>query len=76
MSIYKGADKCLVIFGIVMGIIELIMCILSVIYPMMLAFGLGILVGLYFVEPGINMIFTGSNISTAVAIAGEVKEAE
>lgn len=52
----KGAGKIQVIFGVVIGGLELIMCILSVIYPMMLAFSLGILVGFYFIESGANTI--------------------
>ena len=72
----KGAGKIQVIFGVVIGVLELIMCILSVIYPMMLAFSLGILVGFYFIESGANMIFVGSNISKAAAIARVANEAE
>ena len=72
----KGAGKIQVIFGVVIGVLELIMCILSVIYPMMLAFNLGILVGFYFFESGANMIFVGSNISKAAAIARVANEAE
>jgi len=43
---------------------------------MMLAFSLGILVGFYFIESGANMIFVGSNISKAAAIARVANEAE
>ena len=45
-------------------------------YFMMLAFSLGILVGFYFIESGANMIFVGSNISKAAAIARVANEAE
>ena len=56
--------------------LKIIGVILSVIYPMMLAFSLGNLVGFYFIESGANMIFAGSNISKAAAIARVANEAE
>ena len=68
----KGAGKAVVVTGVILGVLELIMCVLSVIYPVLLAFNLGILVGFYFVESGINMIFIGSDISRAVAISREI----
>lgn len=72
----NGAGKVEVIIGIVIGVIEIIMCIVYALHPLMLAFSLGILVGIYFIESGINMIFAGANISNAVALAGAVHEAE
>ena len=68
----KGVGKAVVVTGVILGVLELIMCVLSVIYPVLLAFNLGILVGFYFVESGINMIFIGSDISRAVAISREI----
>lgn len=72
----KGAGTFSVIIGTVLGVLELIMCVVSVIYPVMLAFNLGILVGLYFIESGANMIFVGADVSKAVAITRAVKSAE
>lgn len=67
----KGAGTAVVVIGVVLGVLELLMCVLSVIYPMMLAFNLGILVGFYFVESGIGMIFIGSDLSRAVTLSRE-----
>lgn len=71
----KGAKTFTVIIGVALGVLELAMCVISVIYPVMLAFNLGILVGLYFIESGANMIFVGADVSKAVAIARTEKEA-
>ncbi len=56
-----------VAIGVVLGVLELIMCVCSVIYPKLLAFNMGILVGFYFIVSGIDMVFIGSDISRAVA---------
>lgn len=47
------------------------MCVCSVIYPALLAFNLGILVGFYFIVTGIDMILIGSDISRIVATKTE-----
>lgn len=72
-SKHKGAGSLEVIIGIVIGVLELIMCVVSAIYPVMLAFNLGILVGLYFIESGANMILIGTDIARAVASAHSEK---
>lgn len=65
--------QLLVILGVMLGVLDLLMCVCSVIYPAMLAFNLGILVGFYFVVSGINMVLIGSDISRAVAISREAQ---
>ena len=69
----KGAGMAAVVIGVVLGVLELIMCLCSLIYPVMLAFNLGILVGFYFVVSGFDMVFIGSGISRAVAISREAQ---
>ncbi len=69
----KGAGTVAVILGVMLGVLDLLMCVCSVIYPAMLAFNLGILVGFYFVVSGINMVLIGPDISKAVAISREAQ---
>ena len=68
-----GAGMVVVVIGVILGILDLLMCICSVIYPSLLAFNLGFLVGFYFVVSGANMILVGSDISRAVAIRREMQ---
>lgn len=45
------------IWGLVLGILEVIVGVYSFIHPMVLAFTMGMLVGIYFIESGLSMIF-------------------
>jgi len=47
------------VLGIILGVLELFIAVYSVIHPTLLAIGLGILIGLYFIEAGINAIVLG-----------------
>jgi len=72
----KGAGMIAVVIGVVLGVLELIMCVCSVIYPQLLAFNMGILVGFYFIVSGIDMVFIGSDISRAVAASRSMTDRE
>lgn len=48
------------IWGIVLGIIGILLGLYTLIHPMLLAFTMGILIGVYFIECGINMIILSS----------------
>ena len=67
----KGAGTAEVVIGVILGVLDLLMCVCSVIYPALLAFNLGILVGFYFIVTGIDMILIGSDISRIVATKTE-----
>jgi len=47
------------VLGIILGVLEIIMGIYSAAHPAVLALSLGMLVGFYFIESGINMIVIG-----------------
>ena len=66
-----GAGTGIVVLGFVLGALELIMGFYSFAHPALLALSLGILIGFYFIESGVNMIFVGSDISRIVAIGRE-----
>ncbi len=68
----KGAGTAVVVIGIILGVLELIIGILSAAHPAVLAIGLGIFIGLSFIESGFNLIFTGSAVSSAVAISRDL----
>ncbi len=72
----KGAGMIAVVIGVILGVLDLLMCVCSAIYPSMLAFNLGLLVGFYFVVSGIYMVFIGSDISRAVAASRKQPDAE
>jgi uncharacterized membrane protein HdeD (DUF308 family) len=55
----KGDDTGSVVLCIVLGVLELIIGIYSILHPGMMAIALGILIGIYFIESGINMIVFG-----------------
>lgn len=57
------------VFGIILGVLELIMGVYSIAHPAVLVISLGFLAAFYFIESGINMIFIGSVYSKAVAAA-------
>jgi len=55
------------VISIVLGVLEIILGIYSIAHPAVLAVSLGLLIGLYFIESGISMIFIGSDYSSALA---------
>lgn len=57
----KGFDKHW-IFGLIIGILSLIFGIYSFVHPAVMALTTGILIGLYCVEVGIDMMLTGMTI--------------
>jgi uncharacterized membrane protein HdeD (DUF308 family) len=65
----EGVDTVSWVIGIILGVAELILAILSVAQPAMLAISLGLLIAFYFIESGIHMIFLGACISRATEIA-------
>ena len=66
-----GADTGTMIFGIVLGIIELILAIYSIAHPAVLAISIGLLIGFYFIEHGISLIVVGSGISQVATVVRE-----
>ena len=54
-----GADTGTMILGIVLGILEIILGIYSFAHPAILAVSLGLLIGFYFIESGVNAIIIG-----------------
>ena len=69
----KGAGTIVTVLGILLGVLELVIGGYSVAHPAVLAVGLGILIGFYFLESGINMIFIGSVISMLTAVKRELQ---
>ena len=63
------------VLGIALGVLEIIIGIYSAAHPAVLAVSLGVLIGIYFIESGANMIYLGSTVSRAVAIGRELEEA-
>lgn len=55
-----GATTGMVFLGILLGILDIVLGIFSLVHPLVLAIGLGILIGLYFIESGVNMIVMGT----------------
>ena len=54
-----GDDTTTVVLCIVLGMVELIIGIYSILHPGMMTIALGILIGFYFIETGINTIVIG-----------------
>jgi uncharacterized membrane protein HdeD (DUF308 family) len=54
------------IFGIILGVLEVLMGVYSIAHPAVLAVSIGLLIALYFIESGAKMIFLGSAVSSAV----------
>ena len=54
-----GGDTGSMILGIALGILEIIMGIYSFAHPAVLAVSLGLLIGFYFIESGVNAIIVG-----------------
>lgn len=50
------------VLGVAMGILELIIGGYSLTHPTSLAVSLGVLIGFYFIESGVNLIITGSDV--------------
>ena len=67
----QGGGTGVVVLGFVLGALELILGIYSLAHPALLALSLGILIGFYFIESGVGMVFIGSDISRLVAIGRE-----
>ena len=58
---FKGADGGKKwIWGLVLGILGIILALYSMFHPVLLALTTGILIGVYFIVSGINMIFLSS----------------
>ena len=55
----EDADTSTLVLCIVLGIFELIIGIYSIAHPAMMAVALGMLIGIYFIETGINAIVIG-----------------
>lgn len=53
-----GGKKWIV--GLILGIIGILLGLYTIIHPLLLAFTMGILIGVYFIESGINMIVLSS----------------
>ena len=51
------------IWGLVLGIIGILLGIYTMVHPMLLAFTMGILIGVYFIESGISMIVLSSQVN-------------
>ncbi len=68
----KNAGTGVVVIGVVLGVL---MAAYSVAHPAVLALSLGILIGLYFIESGANMIFIGNAFSEAVAAGRQQQKA-
>ena len=65
----QGADTLTWVVGILLGVAELILAICSILQPTMLAMSVGLLIGLYYLESGIDMILVGSGIAAAMDAA-------
>ena len=55
----QGDDTGTVVLCIVLGVLELIIGIYSFVHPAMMAVALGLLIGIYFIDSGINVIIVG-----------------
>ena len=55
------------VLGIILGVLELVLAIYSIAHPAVLAISLGILIGFYYIESGINAIILGSMAAKAAA---------
>ena len=65
-----GAGTGILVLGIILGILEIVLGCYSIAYPIVLAIALGLLIGFYFIESGINMIVLGSLFSSGNSNAG------
>ena len=55
----EGESTGMMILGIALGVLELILAAYSIAHPAILAVGLGLLIGFYFIESGVNAIIVG-----------------
>ncbi len=62
-----GAGAAMIVIGIVLGAVEIVLGIYAAAHPLLLAISLGFLFAFSCIESGVNMIFTGSDISRAAA---------
>lgn len=58
-----GASTGMMAFGIILGILEILLGVYSIAHPLVLAVTIGFLIGFYFIEAGINMILLGLDLS-------------
>lgn len=58
----KAADNKGWIWNLILGIIGVLVGIYSLVHPLLMAFTVGILVGVYFMESGISMIVMACNM--------------
>lgn len=58
----EGAGTGEVVLSVILGVLELIVAVYSVIHPSVMAVSIGILIGFYFVESGVNVIVVGSKL--------------
>ena len=65
----EGAGFIATLIGILLGVLDVGIGIYSIAHPAVLAISLGILIGLYFIESGLNMLFLGSNLAKIVALS-------
>ena len=59
----QGGGFVAMVIGIIFGVLELILGIYSLAFPAMLAASLGVLIGFYYIESGVNVIITGAATS-------------
>lgn len=59
-QIKKSSEGKKWIWGLVLGILGIILGLYSFIHPIVLAFTMGMLLGIYFIESGLSMIFMTS----------------
>ena len=62
LSIKTREERSGWIFGVIMGILAIIVGIYSFAHPALTAVTAGVLIGIYFIEAGINMIVIGAAI--------------
>ena len=53
------------VFGVILGVLEVILGIYSFVHPLVLAITIGYLIGFYFIESGVNMIVLGAAVSAS-----------
>lgn len=58
-----GVSTGMVVLGVILGVLELVLGIYSIAHPFVLAFAIGILIGFYFIEAGINLIVVSGGFS-------------
>lgn len=72
----EGGGVVAMVLGILLGALEIIMGVYSVIHPAALAVSLGILISFYFIESGVRMIFIASGFSRATALVRAQQSAD